>query len=199
MKTGDLKVVCESKDIRNKLKNLVTAANQDIELTAPVEKRSKITIVGLQNEYKKDEILEMLPIQNDFIKMFSVANNIQEHLSIYDVRPCKNNKEIYQVIATVSPVFRPGLQYHNDRLTLGLATCRIYDQYHIKRCNSCQNFGHYAKECPTPDSPICSRCSEEHSTTSFKCPAYIKQRNLLKNKLTGNYLNMQNNNVLPNR
>ena len=166
----------------------------------------------------------MLPIQNDFIKMFSVANNIQEHLSIYDVRPCKNNKEIYQVIATVSPVFRQGLQYHNDRLTLGLATCRIYDQYHIKRCNSCQNFGYYAKECPTPDSPICSRCSEEHiteqcksfnemcinclrtkeddtehSTTSFKCPAYIKQQNLLKNKLTGNYLNMQNNNVLPNR
>ena len=39
LKTGDLKVVCESKDIRGKLKNLVTAANQDIELTAPVEKR----------------------------------------------------------------------------------------------------------------------------------------------------------------
>ena len=91
MKTGDLKVVCESKDIRDKLKNRVTDANQDIELTAPVEKRSKITIVGRKNEYKKDEILEMLPIQNDFIKMFSVANNIQEHLSIYAVRPCKNN------------------------------------------------------------------------------------------------------------
>ena len=224
MKTGDLKVVCESKDIRDKLKNLVTATNQNIELTTPVEKRSKITIVGLKKEYKKEEILEMLPIQNDFIKMFSVSNNIQEHFSIYAVRPCKNNKEIYQVIATASPVFRQGLQHHNDRLTLGLATCRIYDQYHIKRCNICQNFGHYAKECPTPDSPICSQCSEEHlteqcksfdemcinclrtkeddtghSTTSFKCPSYIKQQNQLKNKLTGNHLNMRINNLLPNR
>ena len=158
----------------------------------------------------------MLPIQNDYINKFAVSNNIEEHLSIYAIRPLTNNPFSYQIFATVSPVFRQGLQHYKDRLTIGLNTCRVYDRYHIKRCNNCQHSGHYAKECPTPDSPTCSECSEEHLTencglfdqkcincirnkeddvghtaTSFKCPSFIQQQNVLKNKLNVDHLNMR--------
>ena len=100
-------------------------------------------------------------------------------------------------------------------------TCRVYDRYHIKRCNNCQHFGHYAKECPTPDSPTCSERSEEHLTencrlfdqkcincirnkeddvghtaTSFKCPSFIQQQNVLKNKSNGDHLNMRPSDII---
>ena len=51
-KSGDLTVVCESKDTRDKLRDLVSATNEDI-LTSLQEKRSAITIVGLSKEYKR--------------------------------------------------------------------------------------------------------------------------------------------------
>ena len=224
-KSGDLSVVCESQNTRDKLKNLVSSAtDDDIKFITPQEKRSSVTIVGLTKEYKKEEIYEMLPRQNDYIRTFSLSNNIEEHLLIYAIRPCKRNPQIFQIFATASPIFRQGLQLHNDRLTLGLTTCRVYDRYHIKRCNICQQFGHYAKECPTPDYPTCSECSEnhltencdssdqkcinctrnkednkEHTATSFKCPSFIKQQNQLKTKLNSYHLNMENSNTFPHR
>ena len=46
----------------------------------------------------------------------------------------------------------------------GSLTCRIYDQYHVKRCNNCQSFGHYYKNCHTPDVHVCAKCSSNHQT-----------------------------------
>ena len=46
----------------DKLKDLVSATNEDIILTTPQEeKRSAITIVGLSKEYKKEEIFATYP------------------------------------------------------------------------------------------------------------------------------------------
>ena len=66
-KTGDLLVVCESKDTRDQIKNLVSTTNHDIICSSPQEKRSSITIVGLPKEYKKEKVLQILPLQNDYI------------------------------------------------------------------------------------------------------------------------------------
>ena len=76
-KLGHLTVVCESKDTLDKLKDLVSATNEDIILTTPQEKPSAITIVGLSKEYKKEEIFQMLPIQNDYRNKFAVSNNTE--------------------------------------------------------------------------------------------------------------------------
>ena len=29
---------------------------------------------------------------------------------------------------------------------------------------ACQHYGHFAKDCPTPDEPVCGRCSGNHRT-----------------------------------
>ena len=84
----------------------------------------------------------------------------------------------------------------------------------MKRCNNCQKFGHYAKDCPTQDVNICGKCTGNHrtsdcdslvqkcancarnnmedvnhQTTSYKCPSLIKQQALLKKKINGGNLN----------
>ena len=212
-KSGDLVVYCDSVEKRNELKNKVESANGDIVMITPVEKRASITIVGLREEYNKDEIIQMLVLQNGFIKGFSSANDIKNHIEIYAVRPLKNNPDRFQAFASVSITLRNGLQHFGNKVTLGMISCKIYDRFHIKRCNNCQKFGHYMRDCPTPDSSVCGKCSSFHHTTqeciaaeavcincvrndmanqnhhtnSMDCQSLIEQRESLKKKL--NHLN----------
>ena len=64
-------------------------------------------------------------------------------------------------------------------VVVGLMSCKIYDQYFVKRCNKCQNFGHYYQEC-TQDQHICAKCGLNHPTNSCqsqekKCTNCVKE------------------------
>ena len=223
-KTGDLMVVCESSETREELKNIVLSSNEEIVLNMPKEMKPGITIVGLPKEYKKEEILNMLVMQNSFIKNFSMSNNLDEHITIYSVKPLKKDPSTYQVFANVSSILREGIRCYRDKVILGLTSCKVYDRYHVKRCNNCQKFGHYAKDCPTKDTHVCGNCSEDHSTNdcksyerkcincvreniddvkhttnSFDCPCYIKQQESLKKKQNEASLNLKWTNTIPYR
>ena len=221
-KSGDLVVVCETKDIRDELKNIVSSSNTEMILNAPSERRPSITIVGLPKEYSKDELIQMLAMQNGFIKQFAKSNDINEHIQIFSVRPLKNNPDKFQIFANVSNTLRDGFRYFKDKVTLGLSSCRVYDRYYIKRCNNCQEFGHYMKDCPTPLTHTCGKCSGSHMTKdcssydtkcinctknkildthhhtySFKCPSLVKQQDALKENLMKSNLNMLRSKMLP--
>ena len=94
----------------------------------------------------------------------TVLNNLNDHLQVYSIRPLKNNPVRFQVFANVSKVLRPGFRRYNDNVTLGLTTCRVYDRFHIKRCNICQKHGYYARDYPTTNEHVCGKCSSEHQT-----------------------------------
>ena len=222
--SGDLMVVCESDEGRDELSNIVKLSKAEIVLGTPKELKPGITIVGLPRDYTKEEIKNMLVMQNSFIKNFSMSNNIDEHISIHAVKPLKNNPSCFQVFANVSCILREGMRCYKDKVILGLTSCKIYDRYHIKRCNNCHKFGHYARDCPTIDTHICGKCSEnhltndcqsyarkcincvrnnidevEHATNSYQCPCYMKQQESLKKKLNEVSLNLKWTNVIPNR
>ena len=72
----------------------------------------------------------------------------------------------YQVFASVSPILRTGIRKFRDKLVMGLTSCKVYDRQHTKRCNNCQMFGHFVKDCPTPNSHYCGKCSANHRTDS---------------------------------
>ena len=154
----------------------------------------------------------MLVLQNTFLKNFDNLNDINKHIVINAVRPLKNNATCFQAFGSVSKTIREGFTHYGNKVTVGLATCKIYDRYHIKRCNICQHFGHYMKDCPNPDEHSCGKCGGDHSTRdctndiancincvrksveatdhcaySYKCTSLIEQQNLLKNRL--NYEN----------
>ena len=154
-KDGDIVVVCETEDIRIELKSLVATKDERIVMNTPAEKCASITIVGLQKEYEKEEIIDMLILQNGFINGFTKSNDIRKHIEIHAVQPLKNNPEQFQVFANVSTTLCEGFMYYHNKVTLGLTNCKIYDRFHVKRCNNCQKFGHYMKECLTPLFSLC--------------------------------------------
>jgi hypothetical protein len=221
-KDGDLVVVCESDQECEVVKNLVTTTSENTEIRTPNEKRPSITIVGLPKEYKKEEILQLLVLQNGFIKGFANQNDITEHIEIYAVRPLKKDESTFQAFASVSPTLREGIKYFKDRLTIGFANCKVYDRYHVKRCYNCQLFGHYAKDCPTADEHVCGKCNGTHKTNDCdgalpqcancvrdnaedtshhafdtKCPALKKNQDVEKKKLESNRLNYSIINLYP--
>ena len=218
-KAGDTVIVCETVDDRDKLKNLVSNSDKEIVMNAPAQKRPSITIVGLKREYEKEEIIQMLVLQNGFIKGFANKNDINENMEIFAVRPLKNNPNCFQTFANVSTTLREGFNYYNNKVTIGLAICKIYDRFHIKRCNNCQHFGHYMNDCPTPEDHACGKCGADHNTYDcnsltpkcincvrseaadcshhayrHECPSLIKQQESLKNRLYGNRLNFSSRN-----
>ena len=93
-------------------------------------------------------------------------NNINDHIEIHDIKPTRANASVYQAFASVSQALRKGFHNYNNKVVIGLTNCKIYDRYHIKRCNNCQGNGHYYKECTTPNVPCCAKCSLAHSTNS---------------------------------
>ena len=213
-RVGDLVVVCDTTEEREAVKDMVTMTSSNTEMITPNGRRPAITIVGLSKEYSKDEIMEMLVLQNGFIKGFANQNDITEHIEIFSVRPLKNDVNRYQVFASVSPTLREGMKHFRNKLTIGFTSCRVYDRYHVKRCNNCQHFGHYAKDCTTPEEQVCAKCSGAHSTDDcdstvrkcvncvrsnneqcdhhafdFKCPTLRKQQEEEKKKLESDRLN----------
>ena len=215
-KSGDTVVVLENETIRDEVKELVSLNTAEITMTTPDETRASITIVGLPKEYKKEEIINMLIMQNSYIKNFADSNNLDEHFNVHAVSPCKNNPTRYQVFASVSLILREGFKENKDKVTCGLISCKIYDRYHVTRCYNCQKFNHHAADCPTKTVPNCGKCSGYHptkdcveihqhkcincirnkvddtfhTTNSYKCPSLIKEQELLKKKIDQQRLNL---------
>ena len=162
-KNGNLVVVCNSSESRDTLKNQLTAANRALEMRSPGENRSVISIVGLTRNYNKEEVIELLK-QNYFLGQFAENNNLEDHIKVISVKPLKGKDDVFQAFARVSKVIRQGLKTFKDRITMGITTCKIYDQFNVKRCNNCQGYGHFYKDCPTPETNVCANCGNDHST-----------------------------------
>lgn len=161
-KKGGLALVFEDEKSRDSFKSVVNAKDQNIQTMSHQEKKASITIVGLPRQYSNEEIISALATHSSMIKEFSKENNMTEHFNSLSVRPLKKNASVYQVFANVSSALRAILKHLNDKVVLGVASCKIYDRYYVLRCNKCQGFDHYAKDCESL--PCCGKCSGTHET-----------------------------------
>ena len=170
-KNGDLCMLLDSKESRDNLNNLV-AGNDEISTKSPKEKHQIVSIVGLPKSYSIPEVTKMIINQNSFIKRFATNNSLEDHFKANFIKPLKNNPEKFQVYASVSPTLREGLKLNSNKVTLGLSSCRVYDQHHVRRCNTCQNFGHFSRNCTSLTS-VCAKCAGNHSTV--ECRSTVKK------------------------
>ena len=164
--SGNLVVVCDTTDSRDKLQNIIATTSGNIEMKSVTKKKPSITIVGLSKKYTKEEVVTQIVSQNQYVKHFSTINDINQHIEVHDVKPTRSKPNVFQVFASVSEVLRKGFRNYNDKVTIGLTSCKIYDRFHVKRCNNCQGLGHYYKECPTPAISCCAKCGKNHATNT---------------------------------
>ena len=139
---------------------------------------------------------------------------LKAHLKIHSVKPTRNNGERFQAFASISQVLREGFRKGNDKLILGVTSCKIYDRTQTKRCNNCQKFGHFMANCPTTGILSSGKCSGDHQTNSctslergcvnckrnnveykshsafyHKCPSLLKFEELLEEAKKTEHLN----------
>ena len=114
--------------------------------------------VGISNQYKKDNKDSLVPIllrQNPGIA--DVVNSEGSMFEILTIKPVKSNTSINQAIVRVSDNVRCVINNTGDKIFSGLSCCKVYDQLYIKRCNKCQDFGHYVRDCK--GNVCCGVCS----------------------------------------
>ena len=214
--SGKLVMVCDSEDSRERLKTAIESTSETVEMKSLTGKKPSVTIVGFNQQYSKEEIINQLVSQNQFVTCFSTLNKIDDHIEIHDVKPTRAKPTVFQAFASVSEALRKGFSNYKDKVKIGLMNCKIYDRHHVKRCNNCQGLGHFYKECTTPDEPYCAKCSLRHTTNScevtehkcincmkdgcenfhhaafdHKCPSMLKLVEEKKKKAQKTHLNSQ--------
>ena len=75
-----------------------------------------------------------------------------------------SGEKYHQVAARVSSDIRLLIKANGDRLYNGLVALRVSDRFYVKRCNKCQEFGHYHANCTA--SQCCAFCKSSAHKSS---------------------------------
>ena len=209
---GDVYVDLPSEENRVKLAPLLNdqafATNSVIELKT---KLPTISILDVKEFSTKESFVEKVKQQNPVIK--ELIEGGSEFSIVYSKNigdsPDRSSNKHYQVIARVGVDIRKAIKANRDRIFADLTSYRIVDRFYIKRCNNCQQFGHYEKDCKNPvccgfccstdhkskDCPKVNNESKEHkcincqrkekdgnghSAMWYKCPTYVEMQSKLK-------------------
>ena len=162
-KNGETVILCNSDQTRDALKAEIENVVPNIEVKSPSKCRDTIAVVGFDDDYG-EEIISALVDQNFFMHSFAMRYNLSDHLKYVDTKPLRNDSERFQATFRIPKELRQVLQRHNDRLIIGVISCRIYNRVFIKRCALCQRFGHFFGKCEFKDEPKCAICGEDHET-----------------------------------
>ena len=210
--TGATFINLPNQNSRDKLGPLLQSDSNDIVMLK--SKLPTISLLGVTDELTKEEIKTGICRQNDGIG--KLVEDGQELTVIY-TRPPPVNKSYHQVTIRVSPDIRSAIKSSGDKIHLSSKVCKVRDSFHVKRCNKCQSFGHYAAKCRVDTPDVCGYCgnghkssecsikdessnshsccncaiagmkSDGHSTFSLKCPTYIIQQDKLKSSIAYDY------------
>ena len=159
-KNGNTVVVCESPESRDALKQhfLNTGIDAD-KLSEPKPRYPTISIVGFPSEMGEVELRANIMVKNS--KLAGVCTNKNAVFDIVSVKSVKRNSSVFQAFVRVSDDVRTVIKSYGDKLFFGWEKLAVYDQLYIRRCNKCQGYNHYARECK--NSQCCGLCaSSDH-------------------------------------
>ena len=164
---GDTVIICPNQKSRDSLKEKLTTSGVTANLLRePKERYPTISVVGIPKELDKNNkeiIHKTLLSQNPYIS--DCLKNESSLFDILSVKPLRANENVKQVFIRLSDDIRHAIKKNKDKMYFGLLSCSVYDQLYVKRCNKCQGFGHYAKDCSNDIScGICS--SSDHETVN---------------------------------
>ena len=184
-KNGETVIVCNSRETRDLLKGHIEEALPDIEIKSTNNCKYTIAVVGFADGECSDGIIQTLIDQNYALKCFFADENIEDHMQYLDTKPLRNNSELFQATFRISKQLRLLMKRNQDRLIVGIISCKVYDRVFVKRCALCQDYGHYFAQCPCKDDPNCALCAGPHETKNCPTPDATLRKcvNCVRNKL----------------
>ena len=164
-KNGDTFIQCPTAKDRDRLTPLLHADYGKEEVAALKEKLPHISIVNILksdgDNISKESILSDIRDQNPAIDDM-ITNG--EEFTVLFTRDGKTSGKC-TAVARVSSKIRDFIKNNRNHVYIGISSCRVYDRFFVKRCNSCQEFGHYKDNCNNVVK--CGYCGGDHQ--SDKC------------------------------
>jgi hypothetical protein len=162
---GDTVVVCEDEKSRESILPVLndTMDKERFKVVTPKTRLPTVTIVDIASNYSKDDLLSRVRSQN--ASKFTGVDLDENSFKILFTKPQVKNTSLYKATVRVSEDVRRAIhQRCNNKLNIGLTSCRVYDDFFVRRCNRCQGFNHWQKDCPVEVTVVCAKCSGNHDT-----------------------------------
>ena len=187
--TGNSVFILPSQKARDQLKDSIQQLHPELtdgSFKTPQPRLPTISIVGIPCEVDQshDSITATIMAQNEWISNLCSPKGTGT-FKVLTVKSTRNNSMVHQAIVCVSDDVRQVIRSKNDKVFFGMRSCTVYDQWYVKRCNKCQLFGHYAKQCG--NRACCGYCAaDDHESQS--CPnKNVREKLCCKNcKTAGN-------------
>ena len=164
-KKGETVITLSSQADRTKLVHSISEKFPQSNLKQPITKLPTISISGIRDEIKPDDLYETIMKLYPDIKSLINSGETFSVLSVRKQRNHQTEKPLFQASVRVSNAIRKLIENRDNFLSIGLYRCKVYDHFYIKRCNKCQKFGHYSAQCKASNH-VCAYCTEDHETNS---------------------------------
>ena len=169
---GDIVITCPTSTAANKIKELATELLPQHTVKDPSVKYSWVNVVGFEINHSPDSAYELLVKNNIIFESLKglTHSEAKDFLEVKAVKPCAKNQNVYRALIKVSTALRQLIKRRDDKLRIGLYSCRVYDQTpQVKRCNKCQRFGHWVAGCSVSNGVACAKCGSDNHE-SRNCP-----------------------------
>ena len=213
-RTGDTFINFPNVESQDKIRPLLEQSDNEVVILT--KKLPSVNLHGVTEEFTQEEINSGICSPN---KVVGDLVNAGQELSVIYIREPPRGKDYYHATVRVSPDIRSAIKSSGNKLFLSKKVCNVVDNFHVTRCNKCQEFEHYASKCTEDkpdvrgycgqthksnacvlkDSPThthkCCNCegvglkAEGHTTFWKKCAAYKIQQDKLQSSIAYDYSN----------
>ena len=200
---GSTVFVCENEKSKDTLLPHLSKVFQGQKILTPPSRQPTVTIVGIHDEVTSGELFDIVKEQNSSRGINITTDNFK----VIFIKAMNSSPGLFSAVVRVSDEIRDAFMSNGDRVCIGLNSCKIYDRYFVRRCNKCQRYGHYYRDC-TSNVSVCAKCGEQHETNncesntnkcfncglsgyadtnhttySSKCPVYMAEQEKEKGKI----------------
>ena len=171
---GEMFVNLPDEESRDRVTQLLVQSHSDNPVVKLKSKLPSIAVHGVTSrdvkngddeDLSKEELAQCIYRQNGSIAALMDKGS---HLSVVYVRSPPARKVFYTVVLRVSPDIRTLIKKMKNKIHLGVSVHNIVDRFHVRRCNRCQELGHYEDKCDPNNHVVCGFCAKDHK--SDVCP-----------------------------